>query len=55
VLNSVRQAGGALGVAVYGALLNEKGIAGVQLSFFISALLLTVAAIVAAAGISRHK
>jgi MFS transporter, DHA2 family, methylenomycin A resistance protein len=55
VLNSVRQAGGALGVAVYGALLNEKGIAGVQLSFFISALLLTVAVIVAAAGISRHK
>jgi MFS transporter, DHA2 family, methylenomycin A resistance protein len=25
VLNSVRQAGGALGVAVYGALLNQKG------------------------------
>ena len=55
VLNSVRQAGGALGVAVYGALLDEKGIAGVQLSFFISAVLLTIAAIVAAAGISRKK
>lgn len=54
VLNSVRQSGGALGVAVYGALLNEKGIAGVQLSFSISALLLTVAAIVAAVGISRR-
>src|SRR6201987_61225 len=55
VLNSVRQAGGALGVAVYGALLDEKVIAGVQLSFFISAVLLTIAAIVAAAGISRKK
>src|ERR1700751_237507 len=55
VLNSVRQAGGGLGVAVYGALLDEKVIAGVQLSFFISAVLLTIAAIVAAAGISRKK
>jgi MFS transporter, DHA2 family, methylenomycin A resistance protein len=54
VLNSVRQAGGALGVAVYGALLNEKGIVGVQFSFFVSALLLTVAAIVAATGINRN-
>jgi MFS transporter, DHA2 family, methylenomycin A resistance protein len=53
VLNSVRQSGGALGVAVYGALLNEKGVAGVQLSFLFSAVLLTVAAIVAAAGVSR--
>jgi MFS transporter, DHA2 family, methylenomycin A resistance protein len=53
VLNSVRQAGGALGVAVYGALLNEKGVAGVQLSFLLSAVLLTIAAIVAAAGVNR--
>ena len=53
VLNSVRQAGGALGVAVYGALLNEKGVAGVQLSFLLSAVLLTIGAIVAAAGVNR--
>jgi MFS transporter, DHA2 family, methylenomycin A resistance protein len=53
VLNSVRQAGGALGVAVYGALLNEKAVTGVQLSFLLSAILLTIAAIVAAAGINR--
>jgi MFS transporter, DHA2 family, methylenomycin A resistance protein len=53
VLNSVRQAGGALGVAVYGALLNERGIGGVQFSFFVSALLLTVAAIVAATWVNR--
>jgi DHA2 family methylenomycin A resistance protein-like MFS transporter len=51
VLNSVRQAGGALGVAVYGALLNGKGIAGAQLSFSISAALLILAAAVAALGI----
>ena len=55
VLNSVRQAGGALGVAVYGALLNEKGITGVQLSFLLSAVLLTVAAIVAAVGVNRRE
>jgi MFS family permease len=45
VLNSVRQAGGALGVAGYGALLNEKDVAGAQLSFWISAALLILAAI----------
>ena len=55
VLNSVRQAGGALGVAAYGALLNEKGVTGVQLSFLLSAVLVTVAAIVAAVGVSRDN
>ena len=54
VLNSVRQAAGALGVAVYGALLNEKGVAGVQLSFLLSAVLLTMAALVAAVGVNRR-
>jgi MFS transporter, DHA2 family, methylenomycin A resistance protein len=53
VFNSVRQAGGALGVAVYGALLNEKGVAGVQFSFLLSAVLLTVAALVAAIGVNQ--
>jgi len=55
VLNSVRQAGGALGVAVYGALLNEKDVAGVQLSFWISAALLILAAVVAAVGVKHMK
>jgi DHA2 family methylenomycin A resistance protein-like MFS transporter len=53
VLNSVGQAGGALGVAVYGALLNEKAIAGAQLSFSISVVLLILAALVAAIGVRR--
>jgi MFS transporter, DHA2 family, methylenomycin A resistance protein len=53
VLNSVRQAGGALGVAVYGALLNEKNVAGAQLAFWISAVLLILAALVAAIGVKH--
>ena len=53
VLNSVRQSGGALGVAVYGALLNEKATYGAQLSFSISCALLFLAAVVAAVGIRR--
>ncbi|HEX6567196.1 MAG TPA: MFS transporter [Chthoniobacterales bacterium] len=53
VLNSVRQAGGALGVAAYGALLNDKSVAGAQLSFSISAVLLILAAVVAAIGVKR--
>jgi MFS transporter, DHA2 family, methylenomycin A resistance protein len=55
VLNSVRQAGGALGVAVYGALLNEKNVAGAQLSFWISAVLLILAALVAAIGVRPNS
>ena len=51
VLNSVRQAGGALGVAIYGALLNERAVAGAQLSLAISAVLLVLAAAVAAVGV----
>jgi MFS transporter, DHA2 family, methylenomycin A resistance protein len=51
VLNSVRQAGGALGVAIYGAFLNERAVAGVQLSLAISAALLILAAFVAAVGV----
>ena len=53
VLNSVRQAGGALGVAVYGAFLNERAVAGAQLSLSISAALLVLAAVVAAVGIRK--
>ena len=53
VLNSVRQAGGALGVAIYGAFLNERAVAGAQLSFSISCALLVLATVVAAVGIRR--
>ncbi len=55
VLNSVRQAGGALGVAVYGALLNEKQVAGAQLSFWISAALLILAAGIAGIGVRPNS
>jgi MFS transporter, DHA2 family, methylenomycin A resistance protein len=55
VLNSVRQAGGALGVAVYGALLNQKGVAGAQLSFGFSGLILLLAAVVAAFGVRQMR
>jgi MFS transporter, DHA2 family, methylenomycin A resistance protein len=55
VLNSVRQAGGALGVAVYGALLNGNGVSGAQLSFWISAALLILAAVVAAIGVRLNE
>ena len=50
VLNSVRQAGGALGVAIYGAFLNERAVSGVQLALWISAALLVLAAVIAVAG-----
>lgn len=53
VLNSIRQAGGALGVAVYGGLLNERAIAGAQLSFLISTGLLILAALIAAIGVRQ--
>jgi len=55
VLNSVRQAGGALGVAVFGALLNEKAIYGAQLSLSISTGLLILATVIAAVGIRRPR
>ncbi|MBV8482741.1 MAG: MFS transporter, partial [Verrucomicrobia bacterium] len=55
VLNSVRQSGGALGVAVYGALLNEKAVAGAQLSFTMSAALLILAAVIAAIGVRQKS
>jgi MFS transporter, DHA2 family, methylenomycin A resistance protein len=48
VLNSVRQAGGALGVALFGLSLNVRGVAGAQAAFSVSAILLLLAAIVVA-------
>jgi MFS transporter, DHA2 family, methylenomycin A resistance protein len=55
VLNSVRQAGGALGVAVFGALLNQKAVLGARMCFSTSVVLLTAVAIVAAVGIRPRK
>jgi MFS transporter, DHA2 family, methylenomycin A resistance protein len=48
VLNSVRQAGGALGVALFGVLLNARGIAGAKAALLVSAVLLLAAAIMVA-------
>jgi MFS transporter, DHA2 family, methylenomycin A resistance protein len=53
VLNSVRQAGGAMGVAVCGALLAEGGIGGVQTAATFSAALLGCAAAVASVGVGE--
>jgi DHA2 family methylenomycin A resistance protein-like MFS transporter len=48
VLNTVRQAGGALGVAVLGSLLSAHGIIGMRTSFIASAILLLAVVAVAA-------
>jgi MFS transporter, DHA2 family, methylenomycin A resistance protein len=52
VLNSVRQAGGAMGVAVCGALLAGGGVGGVQTAATFSAALLGCAAVVAGVGVA---
>jgi MFS transporter, DHA2 family, methylenomycin A resistance protein len=51
VLNSVRQSGGALGVAVLGGLLSAHAIRGLGASFIASAVLLLLVGIVAFAGL----
>ncbi|WP_371422714.1 MFS transporter [Tardiphaga sp.] len=54
VLNSARQAGGALGVAVFGALIaggNEHIVSGLHIAAMLSAALLTAAAAIAWTGI----
>ena len=55
VLNSVRQAGEALEVAAFGALLNEKAVPGARMCFSISVALLITVSIVAAVGIRPRK
>jgi len=50
VLNTVRQAGGGIGVALFGALMAARGVAGIQTAFAVSAVLLTGGALVAAIG-----
>jgi len=51
VLNSVRQSGGALGVAVLGGLLSAHAIGGMRASFIASAALLVGVAAVAPLGL----
>ncbi|HEV2677805.1 MAG TPA: MFS transporter [Aliidongia sp.] len=51
ILNTVRQTGGAVGVALYGALLGGWGLAGFRTAFEISAVLLAGAAVAALCGI----
>jgi DHA2 family methylenomycin A resistance protein-like MFS transporter len=48
VLNTVRQAGGAIGVALFGSFFAADGVAGMQVVFAVSAALVGVAAIFAA-------
>lgn len=50
VLNSVRQAGGAMGVALCGALLAQGGMGGIRMAAVASAVLLGCAAVVAGVG-----
>jgi MFS transporter, DHA2 family, methylenomycin A resistance protein len=50
-LNTVRQAGGGIGVALFGALMAERGMLGVQSAFTMSAALLACGALAAAIGV----
>jgi DHA2 family methylenomycin A resistance protein-like MFS transporter len=51
VLNTVRQAGGAIGVALFGSLLAQGVERGIQMAFVVSVGMVAIAAIVAALGI----
>lgn len=54
VLNTVRQSGGALGVAVLGSVFSANGIAGMHASFVASVVLLLAVVAVAATASPRH-
>ncbi|MBV9488763.1 MAG: MFS transporter, partial [Verrucomicrobia bacterium] len=54
VLNTVRQSGGAVGVALYGACLSGDVVPGIQKAFGLSSVLLLVAAVIAGLGIRRY-
>jgi MFS transporter, DHA2 family, methylenomycin A resistance protein len=53
VLNTVRQAGGGIGVALFGALMGGVGVAGIRSALMLSAALLACGAVVAVTGIRR--
>jgi DHA2 family methylenomycin A resistance protein-like MFS transporter len=55
VLNTVRQAGGAIGVALFGSLLAQGAIHGISLVFATSTAVVAAAAIVAACGVRSAK
>lgn len=55
VLNTVRQAGGAIGVALFGSFMVRDAAHGVQLAFIVSAVVAAAAAILAAFGIRPPK
>jgi len=55
VLNTVRQSGGAVGVAFYGALMAAAGVAGIRAAFALSSALLLLAALTAAWGIRERN
>jgi MFS transporter, DHA2 family, methylenomycin A resistance protein len=54
VLNTVRQAAGAIGVAVYGALAASDIVDGMRTAFLAGAVMLALAALIAALGVRRH-
>ena len=55
VLNAVRQTGGAVGVAVFGALMATDMVRGVQIALVASAGLLVIATVIAVAGIRSES
>lgn len=55
VLNTVRQAGGGIGVALFGALMAGRGMPGTQSAFVISAALLACGALAAGFGIRQRS
>jgi DHA2 family methylenomycin A resistance protein-like MFS transporter len=55
VLNTVRQAGGAIGVALFGSLLAQNAIQGIQMAFIISVVGVAAVALVALAGIRSQS
>jgi hypothetical protein len=51
ILNTCREAGSAVGVALFGALIVDRTLAGIQAAIVLSALLLVVACGIAIAGL----
>ncbi|HET8844357.1 MAG TPA: MFS transporter [Ktedonobacteraceae bacterium] len=47
VLNTVRQAGGAIGVALFGSFLAQSGVGGIQNAFVTSCVVVAIAAVIA--------
>jgi DHA2 family methylenomycin A resistance protein-like MFS transporter len=55
VLNTVRQAGGGIGVALFGALMALHGITGLQSAFVVSAVLLACGTLAAGLGVRQSR